>query len=141
MNLTLLQSQLYDRLGYSSSPTGDVTTRLTGYLNEAQRKLLATRGLSRLRRTILTATCSANQPYMVMPQAAVKITGIQNRTTQRSLYEVMLADVRYMDPGLTRSTADPESYAVLNTAAALSAPVTDASTLYLKSTSAASTLC
>lgn len=137
MNLTLLQSQLYDRLGYSSSPSADVTTRLTGYLNEAQRRLVATRGLTRLRRTVLTATCVANSPFMVMPQACVRIAGIQNRTTQRSLKELMLAEVRYLDPGLTRATSDPEAYAILNIACPVSAQPADASTVYVKSDSSA----
>ena len=135
MNLTEMQTQLYDRLGYGS-PGTDTIQRILGYINETQRKILATRGLARLRRTILTCASVQDSPFMVLPQAAVMVLGIQNRTTQKPLIEKLLGEIRFMDPGLTRSTSDPDYYAVLNVSSAVARPPSDASTLYVKSTSA-----
>lgn len=136
MTLSDIQTKLYDRLNYGQSPPAEVVRRLLGYINDAQRTVLRTRGLSKLRRTVLTATTVADSPYMVLPQAVVRIMGIQDRTSQKSLKEILLPDIRWMDPGLTRITSSPDCYAVLGFSDGAALQPSAAAQIYVKSTSA-----
>lgn len=120
MNLATIQSQLYNKLNFKSSPDADVVARLLGFINESQRELLGMKGLDRLRRTILTCASVANSPFAVLPQAAVQVISVMDRTNNVVLSEISLQDLRFTDPGLVATTGYPYEYAVLN----LSSPVT-----------------
>lgn len=139
MNLTEIRAQLYDRLGYGTAPPTDVVRRLDAYVNEAHRELISMRGLAKLRRTILSFSSVASSPYAVLPQSAVRIAGIQDRTTQKSLKEISIQDLRFVDPGLTRLTSNPDAYSIVNYSAALAVQPSAAMTPYVISTAAGDT--
>lgn len=133
MTLAEMRATLYDRLGYKSTPDDAVIRRLDGFLNETQRELAGMRGLARLRRNILTFASVANSPFAVLPQAAVRIAGIQDRNTQRALVELSIQDLRFMDPGLTNIASNPSNYVILNMSAPLAAEPSTADAVYIKS--------
>jgi hypothetical protein len=139
MTLSEMQTELYDTLNYGSSPPAEVVRRLLNFMNQSQREIVGMRGLGRLRRTILTCASVANSPFLILPQAAVRIAGIQDRTTQKSLKEVMLMDIRFADPGLTRVTSSPDAYAILGFSEGVAVQPSAAATIYVKSSNAADT--
>lgn len=139
MNLAEIQAQVYDDLGYKSTPEALVVRRLLRYANDAQRELVAMRGLARLRRTILTFASVANSPFAVMPQAAVRIAGITERTSQRYLTEISIQDLRTMDPGLSRTNSNPDSYVVINMTAANAVELSTAAQVFVVSDDPADT--
>lgn len=120
MNLATIQSQLYNKLNFKSSPDADVVARLLGFINESQRELLGMKGLDKLRRSILTFASVANSPFAVLPQAAVQVISVMDRTNNVVLSDISLQDLRFSDPGLVATTGYPYEYAILN----LSSPVT-----------------
>ncbi len=137
MNLAASQQELYRRLKFSTTPDPAVTTRLTAYLNEAQREVLSKKGYGLLRRNVLTFQCVANTPFCVLPQAVEAIVTIQDRVNQWVLQERLIQDIRSEDPGLTDTSAFPDEYAVLNYAAAVAQDPTVASQVWIVSDSAA----
>lgn len=137
MNLAEIQAQVYDDLGYKSSPDAAVIRRLLRYGNDSQRELVAMRGLARLRRSILTFGSVANSPFAVLPQAAVRIAGITERTSQRYLQEKSIQQLRGMDPGLTNLDSNPWAYIVLNMTAANAVELSAAAAIFIKSSNAA----
>lgn len=134
MLLSDIKSRVYDRLGYTSAPPTDVARRLLAYMNDAQREVARMRGMARFRRTILTCASVANSPFMVLPQAAVRLAGLTDRTSQKSLKEISIMDIRFRDPGLSRVDSNPDAYAIINMASMVAKQPSDASTLYIKST-------
>lgn len=129
MTLGELRTDLYGRLGYQTTPAAEVVARLDRFVNEAYMEILTMRGLTQLRRSMLTFTCIANNPLCSLPQAVVRIGGIQDRSTQRSLSEVSTQDIRFQDPGLVRLMSNPDAYSIINySAATLRDPLTEALT-------------
>jgi hypothetical protein len=94
------------------------------------------RGFDRLRRKLLTANSIANVPYMALPQAAVKIHTIADRTRKLLLREVSQQDVRYSDPGLSAITAYPYEYVIDSYAAPVRQDPPSASGVWATSSSA-----
>lgn len=141
MNLTEIRRTLYDRLGYdqTATPQAEVVTRLLAFINETQREIVGMRGLSRLRRSVLTFASVASSPFAALPQAAVQIVTIQDRTNGRVLDEVSLQDLRYKDPGLTSSSANPHEYVVANLSSPVARDPSAAATLYAISDNAGDT--
>jgi hypothetical protein len=136
MNIAAIQSQVYDDLGYTQTPAAEVIRRLLRYANDTQRELVAMRGLARLRRSILTFASVANSPFAVLPQAAVRIAGITERTSQRYLREQTIQQLRAMDPGLTNLDSNPWAYVVINMTAANAVDLSTADDIWVKSTDA-----
>lgn len=136
MNITLIQSQVYDDLGYTQTPPTEVVRRLLRYGNEAQRELVTMRGLARLRRAVLTFPSIANNPFAVLPQAAVRIAGITERTSQRYLREKTIQQLRALDPGLTNLDSNPWAYVVINMTAAVAVDPSAAAAIFIKSDNA-----
>lgn len=139
MLLSEMQSELYDHFGYGSSPASAVVTRLLRNLNIAYRELMTGRGMSHLRRAILTFDSVANQPYAVLPQAASRILTIQDRTNTRRLTKRTLEDLRYGDPGLSSSSSVPYEYVIENLSSPVARDPSNASELFVDSTSAGDT--
>lgn len=119
MNLGELESTLYDRLGFASSPDSAITRRIRRMINDSHREILGKRAFSRLLRTPITCSSVANDPLMVLPQAATKIIIISDRVNNRNLTPISLQDVRYRDPGLNFTGSIPDAYAVVNFAASV----------------------
>lgn len=136
MTLGEMRTDVYSRLSYKSSPDQEVVARMDRFINEAQRELVTMRGLARLRRATLTFSSVANVPFAVLPQAAVRIAGIQDRTSQRSLREISIQNLRFRDPGLTNLDSNPNFYVIINMSAALARDPSAAAEIFIKSTDA-----
>jgi hypothetical protein len=138
MNLLGLQNDLYGRLAFDSTTVAAaVTTRLTRYLNEGQRAILARKGLSKLRRAVMPFTSSTTSPFCVLPQAAVRVIAIADRTNMRTLQELSLQDLRAEDPGLTSVSASPHGYVIVDLSASVAFDPSAAAELFVISTDAA----
>lgn len=110
MKLGEIESSLYDTLGFQSTPDGSVTRKLRREINLAHRQLLTKRQLSTLRRKTLSFTSVANSDVAVLPQAAVHIAAIVDRTNRLTLDPISLQEVRFRDPGRAFTGAIPDSY-------------------------------
>lgn len=111
MTLGDLLGRLYERLSYQSTPAAAVTTRLTNLLNDAQRRILRTPGLERLRPTTtgLTFASVAAQTIYGLPPVLASVRTITDRTNNRLLTSLSLDELRGTDPGLTAS-GTPSAY-------------------------------
>lgn len=134
MTLQDIENALYDRLGFDAAPATVVTTRLRRMVNETQREIMSQRGCSKLRRAILPFVTVAGDASAVLPQAAVNIIAIVDRTNNWVLQPVELQDLRADDPGFLVS-GNPDRYFVVNYAAPTARNPSDASVLYAKSDS------
>lgn len=141
MNLAGLQQVCYDRLDYDSATVAaGVTSRLNAYMNEGQRWILVQKGCSFMRRDpSLTFVSVANSPFAVLPQAAVKVWSVFDRTNMKLLDEITLQELRTSDPGLQISSSFPYAYVVQHVAAAVAKDPSvgvGGSQLFFKSTAA-----
>lgn len=134
--LEILQDS-YRRLGFSSTPASDVITRIKAFANETHRAILSDPDLTRLRDGSMTFASVADQAEYGLTPAAIRISSITERTNDRRLVELSLDELRALDPALT-ATGDPEAYIRLGNAAVALQP-SNASELFLKSTSASDT--
>lgn len=135
MNVGDIRLRLFDRLGYASSPDSAVVRRMTGFIDEVHREILGKRGMAVLRRKILTCTSVADSPYMVLPQAAVNIAVIADRTNGKNLDLMSIQDVRARDPRLNFTGTIPDGYAVINMNAPVALDPTAAAELFVISDS------
>lgn len=130
---------LAQRLEKTPPPNMDsvVQARLLGFMNQRQRRILTIPGITHLRNVLnLPLASVANQAGYVMPNLA-KIDRIRDTTNQRNLYEMSLQDYRLIDPVPLAGT--PEAYIWTAVSAEAAAAPSDASSLFVKSTSAADT--
>lgn len=137
MNLGLLESQLYGKLGWPSTPQTTEVTRLRGFLNETHRELLGRGAIGpNLRRALVTFTTVSGSPFAVLPQAAVMLFGISDRTNNNFLSQYSISDVRFQDPGLVSSGSAAYGFVAVEYAAAVTRDPSDASEIFAKSTAA-----
>lgn len=136
MNFAGLQSALESRLSYSTAPSSLVLSRLASYLNETHREIISLKGMTRLRRNLLTFVCTANSPFVVLPQATSRLICITDRVNNWELTEVMLDWIRSRDPGLAFTSGYPDRYAIINLAAASALDPSAAAELFFKSDAA-----
>lgn len=135
MNLGDIRLAIYDRLGYNSNVDSPVTRRLDHYINTSHKEIVTRKQMGKLRRWVLPFTCTANSPYVVLPQSAAQVICIVDRVNNRPLDEISLQDLRIRDPGLTFAGSIPDSYVVLNTASSVAVDPSTASQLYAVSDS------
>lgn len=135
MNLGEIAGSLYDRIGAQTTPDSAVTRRVYRSINNVHREILGMKGMGRLRRTVLTSASVANDPLMVMPQAATLIINIGDRTNNRNLDPISMADVRYSDPNMSQMTV-PAAYAIYNFSGAVALQPSAAASIFVISDSA-----
>ena len=137
MTLSEMQSMVYDDTGYDVL-TVDARTirRVLANLNETHRRILAMKGMSRLRRSLLTSSSVADSPYFVLPQSASKILAISDRTNGNPLHPLELPTLRLIDPGLDHSSGTPTHFLIDNLKAAVKLEPSNASELFFKSDAA-----
>jgi hypothetical protein len=114
---TMLKDLMY-RLNMQPSNDGKLEERLTLYLNLSYREVMGQKGISRLRRNVMTMRSRPNTPYAVLPISASRVYTIQDRDNSTTLAEISIADLRAEDPGLT-STGRPYCYAIINQASTM----------------------
>lgn len=137
MTLTQILQDLYRRLGYASSPDAGVTTRLTSFVNQTHRQILAKPGMERLRDDTITFASVASQPRYTLPPNVARIKTIHDRTSLRRLKSLSLDDLRAGDPGLT-SGGTPDFWVSIGYQAVAEQP-SAATALYVVSDSASDT--
>lgn len=132
----LLNAWAY-RLNKTPLPDMDSSTqaRALSYLNQRQRRLLSLPGLRHLREATITFASVASQANYVLANIG-KVNRIWDPTNQRVLYEMSRQDQRLIDPIPISGT--PEAYIWQGRQTVATQP-SDASALFVKSTSAADT--
>jgi hypothetical protein len=138
-NLGQIRQEVYDFFNYGTNPEQEVIRRIDQYANSVYMELLGKVGTSQLRRTVLTFSSVANDPWAVLPQVVSQILTIQDRSNNITLDKLSMKDIRYDDPGLTSSAANPRGYALVSWNAALAIEPSSASSLFIKSTNALDT--
>jgi hypothetical protein len=136
MRLVDIEASIYGRLNYAENPDPLVVNRVRRAINSKQREIVSRRGFERLRRGLVTFSSVANTPWAVLPQAAVKIHLITDRTNNITLQEVSFESIRLSDPGLTLTSSIPNGYAIANLAAAVARDPSNASETFAVSSDA-----
>lgn len=138
MTRTDILSALADRLNKTLPPNMDSATqaRLIRFMNQRQRRYLTMPGLKHLREDTIPLSTVASQVTYALPNIA-KIERIFDPVNMRTLYEMSKQDWRLVQPDTT-ITGIPEAFIWLGRGVVAQQP-SDASSLFLKSTSAADT--
>lgn len=136
MNLGQIRMELYDYFGHGENPEPEVIRRFDQYINATYREIMSKKGMGKLRRQVLTFSSVAADPFAVLPQVATRLITIQDRVNNQVLDPISIQQIRYDDPGLTSSAANPRGYALINFAAPLAVEPSAASELFIKSTNA-----
>lgn len=139
MNLTTILARSYQRLGFGASPGSEVTTRLTGFVNDEVKEVLSDPILSKLRRRTIPVVTVADVATCTLPQAAVRIYSLVDRTNQRPLDEVDQEWIREQDASRIMTSATPEAFAVIGYTQPIARQPSDSSQLLVKSSAAGDT--
>jgi hypothetical protein len=139
MMLSEMLTALGDRLDYEDTLPTAISRRLTGFINSTQRDILRRKGMSSLRRRVLSFSSVASSPYATMPISMTQILLMVDRTNNRRIIPKDLTWIWERDPGLTLS-GPPDVFAVLDYAGAVNVqPAAGGTSLYATSTSGADT--
>jgi hypothetical protein len=136
MNLTALLADCYTRLREPPSPAATTVARLTSFVNEVQRELLADPDIARLRDDVLPVTAYANRARSGLPPSVARINKLVDRANNLPLKQVPLSDLRLTDPGQTYTGGYPLRYSVIGQQAVAAQPTTVGSGLWVVSSSA-----
>lgn len=126
------------KLGYASSPSADTTERLMGFVNEAHRRLLGLPGMTVLRQAQTTFSTVASTPQYSLPQDVVRIVGLRDTTNDLVLHGQPWEWYQNIEPDPSASTG-VSTFWVPAGFSAVSVQPTDASKVYVDSTSASDT--
>ena len=140
MTFSEILADVYADLGYQSPPSAAVeVTRLKRYINQGLRAVLSEPGMGRLLDSDapLAIASVASQARYVAPEAVAEIRGISERTNDRTLRAMDLGAYRRLEPDPT-STGTPTHYVPIGKVAVAAQP-SDASLLFVDSTSASDT--
>lgn len=140
MQLSTLLADLYRRLGYTSSPDSAVTARLTAFLNQAQRDVLAEPGMEVLLHGSPPASFAsvASTPEYSLPPSIARIKKIFETTNDIALLGLSLDAYRTYDPDTVSNPGNPTHWVDLGWAAVAKQP-SNASDIFVDSTSASDT--
>lgn len=113
MNLAVIEAGIYEQLGFNAVPDTAVINRIRRYINSTQHELLSMKGIGpKLRRTTLSMSTVAGSPFVTLPQSAVSIFIVQDRTNSVTLEEQSLSELRVRNPNLVTG-GNPRAYAVI----------------------------
>lgn len=126
MDLYSIQNTIYDSVGIMSTiaagnPEANAITRIARYINLAYHQVHGKKGMRKLRRALLTFSTVANSPFVVLPQAAVRLLTLSDRVNNIPYEELTMEEIRYRDPGLKSTSATPSAYAVIGMNSAVAA--------------------
>jgi hypothetical protein len=133
-------SAVYEDMNLASSPASSAVTRIKRYVNEGVRAILREPGLQRLvdADTPYSFASVASTARYVLPEAVERIKTISERTNDRSLDVLSLSAYRRAEPDPASTTGTPSHYVPIGRVAVATQP-SDASSIFVKSTSAADT--
>jgi len=129
---------VYRKLGYTSSPSAEVTERLMGFANEIHRRILGYPGLSGLRQSQTTFSTVASTPQYSLPQDVARIIGIRDTTNDSVLRGQSWEWYAGIEPDPSASTG-VSTFWVPAGFSAVSVQPADASKVYVDSTSTSDT--
>lgn len=140
MTLAELLAACYADGRYRDPPEAAVTTRITRWLNEGVRAVLAEPGLSRLLDSDdpFALTSVANQARYVVPEAVAEIRAITDQTNRAPLGVMTMGAYRRRAPLPSATTGTPTHLVPIGRVAVASQP-SAAAELFVKSTSASDT--
>lgn len=140
MDLSALLAGTYEETGYQPSPAAVVVTRLTRWLNEGVRAILAEPGLMRLADSDspLAVSSTANVARLVVPEAVARLHSVSERTNDLALTAMDLATYRRLNPDATSTTGTPTHYVPIGRVAVAVQP-SAATELFVQSTAAGDT--
>src|SRR6185436_5296526 len=126
--------------GYASSPAAAVTTRITKWLNDAVRSIVAEQGMSRILGSDgpLTFATVASQSRYVLPESVAEIRHISERTNDRTLRVMGLDRYRIVEPDPPSNSGIPSHYVPFGRTAVAAQP-SAAAEIFAISTDAADT--
>lgn len=135
MNLADIEAVVYDRLSYGASPDSSKIAEVRRNINTGYLQLLGKPALAVLRRQLLTFSSIASTPFAVLPQAAIDVLSVADRTRNWLLTPISTDNIRFDDPGLTMG-GYPYAFAKYNLQAAVTRQPSTASQLWAKSSAA-----
>ena len=138
MTLTSMLADLYRRFNYQSNPATEVTTRLTAFLNEAQRDIIGEPGFASMLRATITFASVADRAEYQLPPVIAQILSIRDTASRRTLERVSEEWYRRYISDPASDTGLPWAYAPIGLRSGTARP-SDASELFAKSTAAGDT--
>jgi hypothetical protein len=138
MALHDLRLSLCRKLGYADNPASEVSTRLTMFINEIHRRLIGLPGMAHLRQSQTTLTTVASTPQYSLPPDVARIIGIRDATNNAVLMGQSWEWYMAQEPDPSSSTGTPQYWAPVGQVAVAAQP-SNASALYVDSTSASDT--
>lgn len=136
MTLGEIEAGLFERLGYQQNPDSAVIRKVRRLVNQTHRRILAMKGMTKLRQKVLSFSTVANSPFVVLPQAAVFVNILVDRTNQYPLEEISMQELRFRDPALASTASNPNAYVILNYAAHVARDPSAAASLFAVSDNA-----
>lgn len=138
MSLGTALSDLYRRLNYATTPSADVSTRLTAYLNLAQQDVFGEIGGTRLLHGTITIQPAANKSEVGLPPSISRIISIRDTAHRITLREVPESTYRQWIADPASITGIPTAYAMLGLGSIFNRP-TSADQIFAVSSSASDT--
>jgi hypothetical protein len=138
MTLTQILADIYRRTGFSSSPPSEVSTRITAFVNETQQEILREGGMQFLLNDVISFTSVADTQTYGLSSGLDKIKTIRDATNTIFLEPMSLEEYRIRYPDPSANTGLPTRWVDMGFDAVHTEP-SDASTIYVDSTSALDT--
>lgn len=138
MTLTQLLADYYRRTGFSTTVDSATSTRATSFLNEVQQEILSEPGMESLLFDSMTFDSVASTPQYSLPRGVGRIRQMTQTSHDLALGVQSLHWYRSAYPDPTASTGIPEAWVDLGYVA-YSVPPSNASTVFVDSTSASDT--
>jgi len=144
MTLSEMAADVYRRLNKATSPDTATETRIRAFLNQRHREVLSIPDCQQLRDDVISFATVANQYIYGLPQAVSRVHRMWDAANERTLVERSMDWFRAMAPDPTAATGSPEVFVVSGQARvavqpSAAATLADASSLWIKSTSASDT--
>lgn len=140
MTFSEILADVYRHLGFASSPDSSVVTRIKANVNQGLRVILSEPGLTRLNDsdTPYSFSTTASTARYVIPEAVARLNHVTERTNDRALSVMSLAEYRRREPDPSTTSGMPTHVVPIGRTAVAVQP-TDASSLFVDSTSASDT--
>jgi hypothetical protein len=139
MNFGELLAELYDDLGYASSPASAVVTRIKRAINTAHQAIHAEPGLASLRYGTLTIASVASQARYGLSHVA-QVRAFTETTNDLELKSRTLGWYRARNPDPASNEGTPEVYIPLGQVAVAQVPASTGTGLWIVSSSASDTV-
>jgi len=137
MTFLEIQQDVFRRTNKPTSPEAETVTRVKASINQRHRSLLTMPGVDQLRDSFGSTFASvASTARVALPQAMTRIKAMYQTTNNRRIWEKNVDWLRTVDPQQT--SGDPQCYVPLGYQA-VSAQPSDASQIWVKSSSASDT--